>query len=373
MRVRWGFCALAGPSVHAQPTPPAAKATADTSLPFHITEVATFEAPWSMAFLPDGRMLVTQKKGQMILFDPKSGARASLSGVPPVVTTNQAGLMDIALAPNFRSTRKIYFSFVEAGEGKTSGVVLATAVLDTEGAALRDVRVIYRSHPSIERASSYSARIAFSRDGRHLFFASGERVQPDHAQNPKSTLGKLLRLNLDGTPAKGNPLATRGFDPAIWTYGQRNLTGLALDRRGRVWEAEMGPRGGDEVNLIKAGANYGWPKASNGTNYDGSDIPDHRPGDGYEAPHVWWTPSFSPGSLAYYDGRLFSGWRNSLFVTGLSGMALERIAIDGERARKADHWNMGMRLRSVRAGADGALYLLEDVGKGRMLRLTPKR
>jgi glucose/arabinose dehydrogenase len=325
-----------------------------------------------MAFLPNGKILVTQKMGAMILFDRASGAKTTLAGPPAVTTANQGGLMDVVLAPDFARSRKIYFSFSEAGEGKTSGAVLATAIFDEAGAALRDVTVIFRSQPYHERASSYSARIAFSRDGRHVFFANGERVQIQHAQDPATTLGKLLRLKLDGTPARGNPLAAKGFHRAIWTYGHRNLTGLAIDRRGRLWEAEMGPAGGDEVNLIQPGANYGWPKASNGTNYDGTDIPDHRRGDGFMAPKAFWTPSVSPGSVAFYDGRLFPAWRNSLFVSGLSGMSLDRLALDGETATRADHWRLGMRIRNVRAGPDGALWLLEDGPRGKMLRLAPK-
>jgi glucose/arabinose dehydrogenase len=341
-------------------------------LPFAINIIATFDAPWAMAFLPDGRALVTEKRGTMILFDPKSGARTVLSGTPPVVTTNQGGLMDVALAPGFRHSHKIYFSFSEAGEGKTSGAVLATAILDESAAALRDVKVIFRGAPYVERASSYSGRIAISPDGRHLFFTTGERVQIEHAQNPATTLGKVLRLDLDGEPAKGNPLARKGFHPAIWTYGHRNLTGIAFGKGGRLWEVEMGPRGGDEVNLIKPGANYGWPLASNGTNYDGTDIPDHRAGDGYEGPKAFWTPSLSPSSVAYYDARLFPAWRKSLFVGGLSGMALDRLALKGEQATLADHWPLGMRIRQVRTGPDGALWLLQDGPNGKMLRLTPK-
>jgi glucose/arabinose dehydrogenase len=360
---------LAATPALAQPAAPARA----IDLPFAITTIATFDAPWAMAFLPDGRALVTEKRGAMILFDPKSSVKTVLAGTPAVVTTNQGGLMDIALAPDFRRSRKLYFSFSEAGEGKTSGAVLATATLHTHAAALRDVKVIFRGTPYVERASSYSGRIAIAPDGRHLFFTNGERVQIEHAQHPATTLGKVLRLNLDGTPAKGNPLARKGFHPAIWTYGHRNLTGLAFDSRRRLWEVEMGPRGGDEVNLIKSGANYGWPKASNGTNYDDTDIPDHRAGDGYEGPKAFWPPSLSPSSVAYYDAKLFPAWRNSLFVGGLSDMALDRIVLKGEKATLADHWPLGMRIRQVRTGPDGALWLLQDGPNGKLMRLTPKR
>lgn len=342
--------------------------------PFAVAEIGTFDSPWAMAFLPGGRMLVTQKAGALILFDPANGAKQPVAGTPPVVSASQGALMDIVLAPDFASSNRIYFSFSQAGEepGK-SHVALATATLDQgEAPALRDMRVIFRGAPDAETGGHYSGRIAFSPDGRFLFFTAGDRQLFDPAQAPEATLGKVLRLNPDGSPAEGNPLAARGFHPAVWSYGHRNLLGIAFDRDGRLWEMEMGPRHGDEINLIKPGLNYGWPNASNGDHYDGRDIPDHRPGDGYEAPRVFWNPAISPGGLAYYDADLFPAWRNSLFITGLSGKSLDRIALDGESATKADHWDMGARIRAVRTGPDGALWLLEDGENGRLLRLTPK-
>jgi len=357
--------AIAQPVQDTTPTPVA-------ELPFAITTVSTFQAPWAMAFLPDGKILVTQKQGAIILFDPKSGDKKTLANTPAVVSAGQGAMMDIVLSPDFARSKKIYFSYAEAGEGKTNGVALATATLDEAGAALGDVKVIFRATPYIESGAHWSGRIAFSPDKKYLFFTNGERAKADPAQDPKSTLGKVLRLNLDGTPAKGNPLAAKGFHPAIWSYGSRNLTGIAFDKDGRLWEVEMGPLGGDEVNLIKPGTNYGWPKASNGSNYDKSDIPDHAQGDSFTPPKVFWNPSLAPASMAYYNATLFPAWKNSLFITGLSGMALDRVALDGETASKADHWKLGMRLRNVRVGPDGALWLLEDGPNGKMLRLTPK-
>jgi glucose/arabinose dehydrogenase len=364
--------ACASSACLAQPANEAAQPGPAADLPFAIETIGTFESPWAMAFLPNGKILVTQKLGALILFDPRSGTRQTISGTPQVVSAGQGALMDIVLAPDFARSKTIYFSYAEAGEGKTNGVALATATLDEAGSALRDMKVIFRATPYIESMAHWSGRIAFSPDRKFLFFTNGERAKADPAQDPKSTLGKVLRLNLDGTPAKGNPLAKQGFHPAIWTYGQRNLTGLAFDKDGRLWEVEMGPLGGDEVNLIKPGTNYGWPKASNGSNYNKSDIPDHAPGDGFTPPKVFWNPSLAPASMAYYNASLFPAWKNSLFIGGLSGMALARIALNGETATKADHWVMGMRIRNVRVGPDGALWLLEDGPKGKMLRLTPK-
>ena len=280
--------------------------------------------------------------------------------------------MDIVPAPDFAASKLIYFSYSEAGSGAGSRVALATAILDQAGVALKDTKVIFRAQDT-STGGHYSGRIAFSPDGKYLFFTSGDRQLFDPAQDPKSTLGKVLRLNLDGTPAAGNPLAAKGFLAAVWSYGHRNLLGITFDKEGRLWEMEMGPRHGDEINRIKPALNYGWPRVSNGDHYDGRDIPDHAPGDGFEAPKVFWKPAISPGGLAYYDAGLFPQWRNSLFITGLSGRSLDRIALDGENATKADHWDMGERIRAVRTGPDGALWLLEDGTSGRMLKLTPKR
>jgi glucose/arabinose dehydrogenase len=362
---------LATVSAPALSQEPATQAASEK--PFDVTTVTTFKNPLAMAFLPNGSMLVTEKVGKMVLFDPASGTKTELTGMPTtVLAVAQGGPMDVALAPDFATSHKIYFSYSQAGEGKTNGVILATATLDAAGGALTDVKEIFRADPFLESGAHYSGRILFSPDGQYLFFTNGERAKGDPAQDPTATLGKVLRLNLDGTPAAGNPLAAKGFHPAIWSYGHRNLTGLAWDADGRLWEDEMGPLGGDEVNLIKPGVNYGWPKASNGSNYDKTDIPDHAPGDGFEPPKVFWNPSLAPASMTYYNADLFPAWRGSLFLSGLSGMALVRVALDGETATKADHWNMETRLRSVRVGPDGALWLLEDGADGKLLRLTPK-
>lgn len=347
-------------------------ASASADLPFEVKAVGTFKSPWSMAFLPNGNLLVTQKEGELILFDPATGSKRTVSGTPAVSSKDQGALMDIVPAPDFAASKLLYFSYSETGSGASSRVVLATATLDQASAALKGTKAIFRGQDA-STGGHYSGRIAFSPDGKYLFFTSGDRQLLDPAQAPKSTLGKVLRLNLDGTPAAANPLAARGFHAAVWSYGHRNLLGIAFDKQGRLWEMEMGPRHGDEINLIKPGLNYGWPRASNGNHYDGRDIPDHTRGDGFEAPKVSWNPAISPGGLAYYDAELFPKWKNSLFITGLSGKSLDRISLDGENATKADHWDMGERIRAVRTGPDGALWVLEDGPRGRLLMLTPKR
>ncbi len=344
--------------------------------PFKTSIIADFDSPWAMTFLPDGRALVTEKAGEMILFDPKNGTKIPVSGIPAVDSAGQGGLMDVVLSPGFGQDKIVYFSFSEARDGG-KGVALANGKFNqaSDGTTtLDDVAVIFRASPYVEGNGHYSGRIAFSPDGKYLFFTNGERQKFDPAQDPKATLGKVLRLNPDGTPAGGNPLAAKGFDPAIWSYGHRNLLGIAFDKDGRLWEQEMGPKGGDEVNLIKPSLNYGYPKVSNGDHYDGRPIPDHALGDGFEAPKVSWNPVISPAGLLYYSGDLFPQWKNSLFIGGLSSQSLVRVRLDGEKASKADQWDMGARIREVEQGPDGALWLLEDGGQGsqgRMLKLTP--
>ncbi|MDI1294636.1 MAG: PQQ-dependent sugar dehydrogenase [bacterium] len=351
-------------------------AAATTAKPFKTSTIADFESPWAMTFLPDGRLLVTEKAGDMLLFDPKNGTKIPIAGIPAVDSAGQGALMDVIVSPAFATDKTVYFSFSESGEGG-KGVALATGIFQqaSDGTTRLDkVQTIFRATPYVDGNGHYSGRIAFSPDGQYLFFTNGERQKFDPAQDPKVTLGKVLRLNLDGTPAADNPLAAKGFHPAIWSYGHRNLLGIAFDQDGRLWEQEMGPKGGDEVNLIKPGLNYGWPKASNGSHYDGRDIPDHKPGDGYEAPRVSWNPVISPGGLIHYSGDLFPAWKNSLFIGGLSSQSLVRVKLNGDTATKADQWDMGARIREVEQGPDGALWLLED-GKdgsqGRLLKLTP--
>ncbi|MDF2496221.1 MAG: dehydrogenase [Sphingomonas sp.] len=352
--------------------------TAATSAkPFVETVVADFDAPWAMTFLPDGRMLVTEKDGRLLLVSADGTARQTIATLT-VDSAGQGGLMDVVLAPDFAQSKRVYLSWSATGPGG-KGVVLARGVLDdsTAGAAkLRQIEELFRATPFVEGNGHYSGRIAFSPDGRYLFFTNGERQKFDPAQDPKATLGKVLRLTLEGKPAGGNPLAAKGFHPAVWSYGHRNLLGIAFDAQGNLWEQEMGPKGGDELNLVLPGRNYGYPKVSNGDHYDGRPIPDHAPGDGFEAPKVFWTPVISPGGLMIYSGNLFPQWKGDAFIGGLSSKALVRVDLDGTNARKGDQWDMGARIREVEQGPDGSIYVLEDGAQGsqgRMLRLTPAR
>ncbi len=344
--------------------------------PFVETVVADFDAPWAMTFLPDARMLVTEKDGRMLLVSADGRQRQTVATIT-VDSEGQGALMDVVLAPDFATSKRVYFSYSAAGQGG-KGVVLALGRLRPDsggGERLGEIEALFRASPLVEGNGHYSGRIAFSPDGRYLFFTNGERQKFTPAQDPKATLGKVLRLTLDGKAAPGNPLVAKGFAPEIWSYGHRNLLGIAFDAKGNLWEQEMGPQGGDEVNLILPGRNYGWPNASNGSHYDGRDIPDHKPGDGYEAPKVWWNPVISPGGLMIYSGKLFPQWQGDAFIGGLSSQSLVRVDLDGTTARKGDQWPMGARIREVEQGPDGAIWLLEDGGResqGRLIKLTPR-
>jgi aldose sugar dehydrogenase len=355
----------------ARQTPGAAQSPA--SPPFHVQVVADLESPWAMTFLPDGRMLITEKGGTLYLVSADGQQRKRVDGVPKVSSEGQGGLMDVVLHPGFAQNRFVYFSYSEAGQGG-KGVVLARGALsDGEQPVLQKVETLFRASPYVEGDGHFAGRIAFSKDG-HLFFTNGERQKFEPAQDPKATLGKVLRLNDDGTPAPGNPLVAKGFHPAIWSYGHRNPLGIAFDASGNLWEQEMGPKGGDEVNLILPGRNYGYPIVSDGDHYDGKPIPDHDTRPEFEKYKVNWTPVISPAGLMVYSGTLWPQWKGDLFIGGLSSKALIRVDVEGASASKGDQWPMGQRIREPEEGPDGAIWLLEDGrqgGQGRLLKLTP--
>jgi glucose/arabinose dehydrogenase len=360
----------------------AAQAESRSKRPFIVKEIAKFSTPWAMAFLPGSGVpltnmaLLTEKEGRLWLVDVASGKRTAVSGVPQVVVAGQGGLGDVMPHPDFAGNRRVYLSYVEGGPNGTSGAALGYGTLDLsnpDAPALKDFKVIWRQQPKVTGTGHFSHRIAFGPDGL-LYLSSGERQKFDPAQDMSMNLGKILRLTDEGAPPPGNPWASRGGIAAqFWTIGHRNVLGLSFASDGRLWASEMGPQGGDEVNLILPGRNYGWPRVSNGSHYDGRDIPDHKPGDGFEPPKVWWNPSISPGALMIYTGDKFPAWKGDALVGALSGEAFIRVDIDGDQARKADEWPMDARIRAVDQGPDGSVYLLEDgPSGGRLLRLDPK-
>ena len=343
--------------------------------PFDITAVAQFSEPWALTFLPDGRALVTEKKGALRLLN-KDGTISLLSGTPPVSYGGQGGFGDVVLHPSFANNHFVYLSWVEAGTGGTRGAAVGrgTLTLDGNGGRVDGLEVIWRQEPKVTGGGHFSHRLAFSPDGRHLFLTSGDRQKFTPAQSMTANLGKVIRLTESGAVPPDNPFKDRGGIAAqYWSIGHRNLLGIAFDASGRLWETEMGPMGGDEVNLIEPGKNYGWPVVSNGDHYGGSPIPDHPTHPEFAAPKVWWNPSVSPSSLMIYSGDLFPQWRGSAFIGALSGQALIRVALDGDSARKADEWDMEERIREVEQGPDGAIYLLVDGPDGKLLRLTPAK
>lgn len=344
---------------------------------FQVSPLATLDRPWAMAFLPDGRALVTERGGTLLLVDPTQTPQVEprvVSGTPSVVDSGQGGLGDVILAPSFARDGAIYLSWVEAGPGGTGAVVGRATLVDGDSPQLADLHAIWHQDPKTSGSGHFSHRMVISPDEKYLFVSSGERQKGDPAQHLDVNLGKVLRLNLDGSAAEGNPFARRGGVSAqIWTLGHRNVLGLDFDPDGNLWASEMGPRGGDELNLIEPGDNYGWPTVSDGSRYDGRDIPDHAEGDGFTAPKVWWTPSVSPSGLMIYRGDLFPDWTGDAFLPALSGEALIRVDLDGTQASKADEWSMGARIREVDQAPDGTIYLLEDGSGGRLLRLTPER
>ena len=359
---------------------PAKPVAATGKKPFVTTSLASFDAPWAMAFLTgSGRplldaALVTEKGGKLWIVNTRTGAKTAVVGVPAVRVGGQGGLGDVAVHPEFVVNRRVYLSFVEAGQGGSSGAVLGYGTLDHADPArpvLRGFKIIWRQSPKVDGDGHFAHRIAFGPDGL-LYLSSGDRQKFSPAQAMDGNLGKVLRLTPEGAPAPGNPWASKGGIAAqFWSIGHRNLLGLAFDGEGRLWESEMGPQGGDEVNLIKPGKNYGWPKASNGSHYGGGEIPDHRRGDGFEPPKVWWNPSISPAGLMIYKGTRWPAWTGDAFVPALSGQALIRLDLAGETAIKADQWAMGARIRAVTEGPGGEIYLLEDGSGGRLLRLDP--
>lgn len=351
--------------------------SADPGTPFSVVEVMNFDSPWAMTFLPDGRLLVTEMAGNLRLHDLATGDTGNIEGVPEVVHAGQGGLGDVLLHPQFENNQQIYISYVEAGEaGSGAAVALARLELDEKGGGeLDDVKVIWRQTPKMSGNGHFGHRLAFDDEGM-LWISSSERQEFDPAQDMTGNLGKMVRLNADGSVPDDNPFTDQGEVAAqVWSLGHRNILGMAFDANGRLWAHEMGPKGGDELNLIEKGANYGYPIVSNGEHYDGSPIPDHATRPEFNAPVITWTPVISPAGFIIYDGELFPEWQGSGFIGGLSSQALVRVEFDGESAQEAERFDMQQRVREVEQGPDGAIWLLEDGrrgGNGTLLKLTPQ-
>ena len=346
-----------------------------TPPPFTITTIGQFDEPFAMAFLPDGRLLVTEKAG-VLKMRATDGQVTKIGGVPAVAKGGQGGLLDIAPSPDFAKSDLVYITYAEPAPTGSQLALARARLLPRLDAPfeLADLHVLWRSG-SYGPGGQFGAIVTFAPDGKSLFLTSGERQRFSPAQDPEQALGKILRLTLDGKAWPGNPdYKAGGVRAQTWSTGHRNPYGLVFAPDGRLWEEEMGPKGGDELNLIEPGRNYGWPIVSNGDNYSGQPIPDHPSRPDLAAPALWWNPSISPAGMIHYSGAMFPQYRNSLFIAAMATPGLVRVTLNGATATPADFWNVGARIRDVAQAPDGSIWLLEDGARGSsgaLLRLTP--
>ena len=395
---------LAFASTAAQAQVNAGERKPEPSLPFQMTQVATFNLPWRIAFLPDGRMLVTEKVGPLWLVT-QQGAKVPVANAPAVLSQGQGGMLGVYVSPNYATDHKVYLTYAEPGTNGSS-LALARATLSSSAstASLDGLEVIWRDGAR-GKGGQFGAAVAFSPDKKFLFLTVGDRQRMTPAQDPNSPLGKILRLTLDGKPAPGNPQAGKTgastldiIDPPrntemaksaakvatytfpgpnltpseTWTSGHRTPYGLAFAPDGRLWELEHGPRGGDELNLIEAGKNYGWPLVSYALNYDGVPIPSPDTRADLAKPVIYWTPVIAPGNIAFYRGALFPQWNGSALIGGLATRTLSRITFDGKGgATPAERWDVGHQIRDVAVAPDGALWFVENTATGGLFRVTP--
>ncbi|KAI0191869.1 soluble quino protein glucose dehydrogenase [Astrocystis sublimbata] len=340
--------------------------------PFKSTAITSHAEPWAIAFLPDDRILVTERRGNLRLVDPATKAMSSITGVPAVAYGGQGGLHDVALHPQYAENSMIYLSYAESGSGGAGGAVArAKLTLTASGGSLSGVEVIWRHSQRAGGGLQFACRLLFGPDGA-LWISSGEINQMTPAQSMTSNLGKVIKLYDNGTAFAGNPFAGQGaVQSQIYSLGHRNPLGIDWDAEGRLWEVEMGPMGGDELNLIEEGANYGWPVVCEGRHYDGRTIPKHSTRPDINAPKAFWVPVISPAGMIIYKGDLFSSWKGNALVTGLSAQGIVRVAITGDTAKEAQRISMGRRMRGIREDKDGNIWVIEDGQGGRLLKLTP--
>lgn len=333
--------------------------------------------PWALAFLPDGGMLVTERPGALRYVTASGEISEPIAGVPEVDARGQGGLLDVALDPDFASNRLVYLSYAEAGDGG-NGTAVARGVLDEAAAALGEVEVIFRQQPKEDSTKHFGSRIVF--DGRgHVYITLGERSEEEfrgQAQDLDSHLGKIVRINPDGSVPEDNPFVGRdGALPEIWSYGNRNIQAAAINpATGVLWEIEHGPRGGDELNIIEPGVNYGWPVVSLGVNYSGTPVGSGEAhAEGMRDSIYHWTPVIAPSGMIFYGGGAFPDWQGDLFVGGLKSTALVRLELDGDKVVSEERLleDLSLRIRDVAEGPDGAIYVITDEDDGEILRIAP--
>jgi glucose/arabinose dehydrogenase len=330
---------------------------------FRVTTVASgLEYPWGLAFLPDGRMLVTERPGRLRIVEKDGRLGSPLAGVPAVHADGQGGLLDVALAPDFERSRMIYLSYAEPGDGGTAGTAVARGRLGEAG--LENVQMVFRQQPKVTGGAHFGSRLVFTADG-HLFITTGDRQRREYVQDLNRQQGKVIRVRISGS---------QPGEPEIWSYGHRNIQGAALHPETKqLWAVEHGARGGDEINAPRQGKNYGWPVITYGRDYSGARIGEGTAKEGMEQPIHYWDPSIAPSGMVFYTGDRFPEWKGSLFVGALGFQLLARLELDGEKVTREERLlrEMDRRIRDVRQGPDGLIYLLTDEGDGQILRLEP--
>ena len=331
-----------------------------------------FEEPWAMTFLPNGNLLVTEKAGALQLVNIGNRSKVAIAGVPKVAYRGQGGFGDIILDPHFTDNQRVYFSYAEQDTSGKRGAAVVQAQLQRNSSKpkLINHKLIWRQYPKVSGSGHYSHRLAFSPGGQ-LFITSGDRQKQSSVQKLDNNLGKVIRINTDGSVPADNPIQNKGeLAKTFWSIGHRNMLGIAFDSQARLWTHEMGPRHGDELNLTVKGENYGWPIVSWGDQYYGVPIPDHDKRPEFNAPELYWVPTVAPSGLTIYSGKLFPEWQGNAFIGGLRSQALLRIKIEGDKAVEAERFDMNARVREIEQGPNGALWVLEDGQRGRLLRLT---
>lgn len=324
--------------------------------------------PWGMAFLPDKRLLVTERAGTLRILDRNNKLSEPLKGTPEVFAKGQGGMLDVALDPDFTQNKLVYLSFAEPGPNNTASTAVGRGRL--EGNEIKDFEVLFSQQPKLEGPNHFGGRIAFTPEG-HLILTTGERFQFEPAQDLSNHLGTVIRLNRDGSVPKDNPfVGKQNAKPEIWSYGHRNIESAAIDpATGKLWIVEMGPMGGDELNQPQAGKNYGWPVVSWGDNYDGSKIPRPTTRPEFADAAIHWTPTISPSGMTFYTGNMFPAWKGSGLIGGLTSSGLVRVKVNGEKSEEVERIPLVTRVRDVEQAPDGSVYVITDQNNGRILRL----